>query len=101
MATRPKRPRDPFQLAKLIGDISTGQVEDEDPDAGKNPAAVALGKLGGAKGGPARAVKLSPKKRVSIAKKAAAARWGSKKKPVNDSNQESDLPELAPNRSRS
>lgn len=51
-----------------------------DPDAAppaKNPAAVALGKLGGAKGGPARAAKLSPKKRAAIAKKAAKARWGS------------------------
>ena len=42
----------------------------------KNPAAVALGKLGGAKGGAARAAKLSPKKRSAIAKKAAKARWG-------------------------
>lgn len=41
----------------------------------KNPAAVALGKLGGAKGGKARAAKLSKKKRSEIAKKAAAARW--------------------------
>ncbi len=41
----------------------------------KNPAAVALGKLGGAKGGKARAAKLSPKKRTAIAKKAAVARW--------------------------
>ena len=47
----------------------------EDPNAGKNPAAVALGKLGGAKGGAARAAALSPKKRSLIAKKAAAARW--------------------------
>lgn len=41
----------------------------------KNPAAVALGKLGGAKGGAARAAKLSAKKRSTIAKKAAKARW--------------------------
>jgi hypothetical protein len=41
----------------------------------KNPAAVALGKLGGAKGGRARAEKLSARKRKAIAKKAAAARW--------------------------
>ncbi len=41
----------------------------------KNPAAVALGKLGGAKGGAARAAKLSPKKRSAIAKKAARSRW--------------------------
>ena len=47
----------------------------EDPDAGKNPAAVALGKLGGAKGGKARAAKLSAAKRTAIAKKAARARW--------------------------
>jgi hypothetical protein len=47
----------------------------EDPDSGKNQAAVALGKLGGAKGGKARAAKLSPARRKAIAKKAAAARW--------------------------
>ena len=50
----------------------------EDPNLtenGKNAAAVALGRLGGQKGGPARAKKLSKKKRSEIAKKAAAARW--------------------------
>lgn len=47
-----------------------------DPNAGKNLAAVALGKLGGAKGGKARAEKLSPARRKQIAKKAAAKRWG-------------------------
>lgn len=47
-----------------------------DPNAGKNPAAVTLGKLGGAKGGRARAEKLSPAKRKQIAKKAAMKRWG-------------------------
>lgn len=76
MATRPKRPRDTNQLAKLIVDISTGQVEDVDPNAGKNPAAVALGKLGGMKGGKARAASLPAKRRKAIAKAAAAARWG-------------------------
>lgn len=74
---RLKRPRDPFQLAKLIGDISTGQVEDSQDD-GKNPAAVALGRLGGLKGGKARAESLSAKKRAEIAKKAASARWAKK-----------------------
>ncbi len=74
MATKPKRPRDPFQLAKLIGDISTGQVQDEDPNAGKNPAAVALGKLGGLKGGKARAQKLSAERRAEISKKGVEAR---------------------------
>jgi hypothetical protein len=45
---------------------------------GKNPAAVALGKLGGKKGGPARAAKLTKEQRSAIAKKAAAARWKKK-----------------------
>ena len=50
-----------------------------DPHAGKNPAAVALGKLGGAKGGVARAASLSPKQRSEIAKKAAQTRWSTNK----------------------
>ena len=77
MAKKPTRPRDLNQLAKLIVDISTGSAP-HDPDSGKNPAAVALGRLGGAKGGPARAAALSPAKRKAIAKKAAAKRWGKK-----------------------
>lgn len=75
MATKPKRPRDPNQLAKLIVDIATGQVDDPDPDKGKDPAAVALGRKGGLKGGKARAKKLTAKQRSAIAKKAAKARW--------------------------
>lgn len=75
MAKRLKRPRDPISLAKLIGDIATGQVDDAQPDDGKNPAAVALGKLGGAKGGEARRAALSPSERSEIAKKAALSRW--------------------------
>ena len=47
----------------------------------KNPAAVALGRLGGLKGGKARAKKLSAKRRHEIAKKAAAARWGRRSVP--------------------
>jgi hypothetical protein len=70
-----KRPRDTNQLAKFIVDATTGQLEISDPDVGKNPAAVALGRLGGAKGGKARAKKLSPARRKAIAKKAAAKRW--------------------------
>ena len=54
--------------------MATGQ-EPEPPPSNKNPAAVALGKLGGAKGGKARAKKLSARKRREIAKKAARARW--------------------------
>jgi hypothetical protein len=72
--TRKKRPRDPIELAKLIGDIATGQTQDSVPD-NRDPAAVSLGRRGGLKGGRARAAKLSPTKRRAIAKKAAAARW--------------------------
>jgi hypothetical protein len=72
-----KRPTDANQLAKLIVDMSTGEIpkEDKPPEREKNPAAVALGKLGASKGGKARAAKLSAKKRKEIAAKAAKARW--------------------------
>jgi len=51
---RKKRPRDPLQLAKLIGDIATGQTEDR-ADAGEEKAASARARLGGLEGGKARA----------------------------------------------
>lgn len=69
-----KRPRDPIALAKLIGDIATGQVADAIDD-GKNPAAVEFARSGGLKGGHARAKKLTPARRKEIAQKAAKARW--------------------------
>lgn len=72
----PRRPRDRNQLAKLVVDIATGEAEEpKETGPEKNPAAVALGKLGGAKGGKARAAKLSAKRRSEIAKTAAQARW--------------------------
>jgi len=74
-SSKPKRPRDPSQLAKLIVDIATEEVEEENQDIGKDPAAVSLGRKGGLKGGKARAKKLSAKRRSEIAKKAAKARW--------------------------
>ena len=52
--------------------LSAGEMQSE----GKNPAAVALGRLGGLKGGKARAEKLSTQKRSAIAKQWARARWG-------------------------
>jgi hypothetical protein len=71
MTTKPlPRPRDPISLAKLIGDIATGQVEDGRDD-GKDAAAVSMGKKGGA----ARAKSLSAKERAEIARKAATSRW--------------------------
>lgn len=74
MISRGKRPRDPNQLTKVIVDLSTGQAHEAMP-AKKNAAAVALGRLGGAKGGKARAAKLTPEERVRIAQSAAAKRW--------------------------
>lgn len=73
--TKPKRPRDPNQLAKLIVGIATGEVVEPKPDDGKDPAAVALGRKGGLKGGAARAKKLTAEERSEIAKKAAKTRW--------------------------
>jgi len=75
MAKHPKRPRDPVQLAKLILDIAIGEKTDPSPHEGKNPAAVALGRLGGLKGGNARAASLSDKRKSEIGKTAAKARW--------------------------
>jgi len=76
MLKRSKMPRDGNQLAKMIVDMATGTARAEPEKPAKNPAAVALGKLGGAKGGKARAAALSPAKRKAIARKAAAKRWG-------------------------
>jgi len=90
MEKHPKRPRDINQLAKMIVDISTGNAPSE-PESTKNPAAVALGKLGGAKGGKARAAALSPAKRKAIAKKAAQRRWEKTKGAASDENESADL----------
>lgn len=83
-ASKPKRPRDPNLLARsvmedLIGEKMDGSpLEPREPERVKNPAAVALSKLGASKGGLARAASLSDRKRSAIAKRAAAARWKSK-----------------------
>ena len=68
------RPTDPNQLAKRVIDIATGEEPDTD-EPKKDPAAVALGRRGGLKGGKARADSLTPAQRSEIAKKAAAKRW--------------------------
>jgi len=64
-------------MASNLIDAVSGDLASEEPESGKNPAAVALGRLGGLKGGKARAAKLSERKRKAIAKKAAKARWSS------------------------
>lgn len=75
----PKRSRtgkpDVNQMAANLIDAISGDLLAQQSDTGKNPAAVALGRLAGLKGGKARAAKLSKHKRSAIAKKAAATRW--------------------------
>ena len=69
----PKRPRDPNQLAKLIVDIATGEVEDVVSESKR--CAKPKGRAGGLKGGRARAKRLTPQEREDIARLAARARW--------------------------
>ena len=84
----PKRSRSKqgkkLDLNELAASITNEAINETPPeeakpeDEGKNPAAVALGRLGGLKGGKARAAKLTPKQRSESARKAANARWKSK-----------------------
>lgn len=76
MPSRPSKPRKGEDINEAAFRAVREATEKHDPEAlQKNPAAVALGKLGASKGGKARAAKLSPAKRKAIAKKAATARW--------------------------
>ncbi len=75
MPKRSSKPRDLNAMAAAIVRESTSDEPAPDPDEGKNPAAVALGRLGGQKGGNARAAKLTAEQRSEIARRAAAARW--------------------------
>lgn len=81
MAKHKKKEHDFAVTAFRVVQEATGQVEPESKEAepelaeGKNPHAVALGRLGGLKGGKARASKLTPEQRREIARKAAKTRW--------------------------
>jgi hypothetical protein len=79
---RPEKSRDFFAIARRVVEQAIGEHMDgtplEDPNAGKNPAAVARGKKGGKAGGLARAKALTPEQRSQIAAKAARKRWGAK-----------------------
>lgn len=75
MPTRSSTSRDANQAAKHILDQLTGDAPIDAAPPVKNEAAVALGRLGGKKGGAARAKSLSPEQRSEIAKVAARARW--------------------------
>ena len=67
-----KRPADSVSNAIRVAKILTGEIEEEMGDSGKDKAAQALGRKGGA----ARRDKLTPERRAEIARKAAAKRWG-------------------------
>lgn len=74
--SRGQGPKDFNQIAFDVVQKAIGErPKEEPPDPNKNPAAVTLGRLGGLKGGKARAEKLSPALRKAIAKKAAEVRW--------------------------
>ena len=76
MAKRSSKPRDTNSMAAaIVAQATDPDDEGDDPYEGKNPAAVDLGRLGGQKGGAARAAKLTPGQRSKIARKAAQARW--------------------------
>lgn len=76
--SRKHRPADLNSLAASIVNDATDEDKAEPADDGKDPAAVALGRRGGLKGGKARAAKLSAQRRSAIAKQAAAARWAAR-----------------------
>ena len=71
MPKRSSKKRQPQDVNVLAANI----VEEATSESGKNPHAVALGRLGGKKGGKARAARLTPEQRREIARKAANARW--------------------------
>jgi hypothetical protein len=77
MAKRSKKPADLNRLAAAIVGDATGETPPE-PDDGKDPAAVALGRKGGIKGGKARAANMTAGQRTEAARKAAKARWNKK-----------------------
>lgn len=87
MQKRSRMPRDLNQRAKLIVDIATGHAPPEPaaeaPPVGKDPAAVALGRKGGLKGGKARAANMTPEQRSRAARKAVRARWAKAKNSGN------------------
>jgi hypothetical protein len=72
-SSKKETPRDTNELAAFIVEQATS--EPKDPPREKNPNAVALGRLGGIKGGRARAERLTPEQRREIAKRAAQTRW--------------------------
>jgi hypothetical protein len=75
MPKRSSKQRDPSEIARHALDAVVPDAEPARTEKEKNPAAVALGRLGGLKGGKARAAKLSAEERKQIAANAAKKRW--------------------------
>lgn len=75
MPKRSRKPRDLNQLGAAIVNEATSDAPAPDPDEGKDPAAVELGRRGGKKGGKARAERMTPEERSEAARRAAQARW--------------------------
>jgi hypothetical protein len=82
MPKRSSKRKDPSGIARRVVDTVAPDAEPTPPKPEKNPAAVALGRLGGLKGGKARAAKLTAKRRKEIAQKAAEKRWTSGRAPL-------------------
>ncbi len=78
MPSRASKPPEGEDFNEAAYRVVREATEKHDPERPKNPAAVALGKLGASKGGKARAAKLSKKRRIEIARKAAKERWDAK-----------------------
>lgn len=77
-SSKPKRPNDPNQLAKLVVGLATGEQKDPEADA-KTRAISEARRKGGLKGGRSRAARLAPEKRAEVASLAATARWKKRK----------------------
>jgi len=80
----PKRSRKKMDINQIAANIVAKATGEPQKKRRKNPAAVALGRLGGAKGGKARAKALTPEQRSEIARKAAEKRWGTDRKATSE-----------------
>lgn len=76
-SSKKQGPEDLNEIAHRVFLEAIGETPKSNPDEGKDPAAVALGRKGGLKGGKARAEKMTPEERSEAARKAAQKRWGS------------------------
>jgi hypothetical protein len=84
-----KRPRDVNELGRQIVGEATGNASPAaNPDEGKDPAAVSLGRRGGLRGGKARAAKMTPEERSESARRAAKARWAKQPSDVDPGDRE-------------